>query len=224
MVTDGYQVYHKLDKERPDLNVAGCWVHTRRPFADFIKSLEKKTDAKGTIAQEAYDLITEMMHIDNGFDDLSPSDRKKQCQEHLKERVDAYFAWVKIKYDQVAHNSTIGKALAYSIHQEEYLRKFLDDGNISMDNNYAEQAIRSFTIGRKNFVIIESDRGAKASAILYSLAETAKANHLNTYKYFELLLSEIPKHMEDTNLKFLDDLMPWSSRVQHECPSLIKQS
>ena len=73
-----------------------------------------------------------------------------------------------------------------------------------MDNNCAEQAIRPFTIGRKNFVIIESDRGAKASAVLYSLAETAKANNLNTYKYFELLLSELPKHMDDTNLKFLD--------------------
>ena len=224
VVTDGYQVYHKLGKERPDLNVAGCWIHTRRPFADFIKSLKRKTDAKGTIAQEAYDLITEMMHIDNGFDDLSPSDRKKQRQKHLRERVDAYFEWVKLKYTQVTHNSAIGKALAYSIHQEQYLRKFLDDGNIPMDNNCAEQAIRPFTIGRKNFVIIESDKGAKASAVLYSLAETAKANQLNTYKYFELLLSEIPKHMDDTNLKFLDELMPWSSRIQNECPSLIKQS
>ncbi len=224
VVTDGYQVYHKLGKERPDLNVAGCWIHTRRPFADFIKSLKRKTDAKGTIAQEAYDLITEMMHIDNGFDDLSPSDRKKQRQKHLRERVDAYFEWVKLKYTQVTHNSAIGKALAYSIHQEQYLRKFLDDGNIPMDNNCAEQAIRPFTVGRKNFVIIESDKGAKASAVLYSLAETAKANQLNTYKYFELLLSEIPKHMDDTNLKFLDELMPWSSRIQNECPSLIKQS
>ena len=224
VVTDGYQVYHKLGKERPDLNVAGCWIHARRPFADFIKSLKRKSDAKGTIAQEAYDLITEMMHTDNGYDDLSPSDRKRQRQEHLKEQVDAYFEWVKLKYSQVTHNSVIGKALAYSIHQEPYLRKFLDDGNIPMDNNCAEQAIRPFTIGRKNFVIIESDRGAKASAVLYSLAETAKANNLNTYKYFELLLSELPKHMDDTNLKFLDDLMPWSKHVQHECPSLIKQS
>lgn len=164
------------------------------------------------------------MHIDNGFDDLSPSDRKKQRQEHLKKRVDAYFEWVKLKYSQVTHNSTIGKALAYSIHQEEYLRKFLDDGIIPMDNNCAEQAIRPFTIGRKNFVIIESDKGAKASAVLYSLAETAKANNLNTYKYFELLLSELPKHMDDTDLKFIDELMPWSTRVQSECQSLIKQS
>ena len=93
-----------------------------------------------------------------------------------------------------------------------------------MDNNYAEQAIRPFTLGRKNFVIIESDNGAKASAILYSLAETAKANYINTYKYFKLLLTEIPQHMEDKDLRFLDDLMPWSPRVQKKCPSRFKKS
>ena len=101
---------------------------------------------------------------------------------------------------------------------------FLDDGNIPLDNNYAEQAIRPFTIGRKNFVFIESDNGAKASAVLYSLVETAKANRLSTYKYFELLLTEIPKHMGDNALRFLDDLIPWSARVQKECPSLYKKS
>ncbi len=223
VVTDGYQVYHKLDKERPDLNVAGCWIHARRPYAEFIKSIGTQA-AKGSLAQEAYDMITEIMHMDNEYDDLSAKDRKIQRQKHLSEKVDAYFAWVKAKYDQVTHNSTIGKALAYSIHQEEYLRKFLSDGNIPMDNNYAEQAIRPFTIGRKNFVIIESDNGAKASAMLYSLAETAKANLVNTYQYFELLLTEIPKHMDDTNLSFLDDLMPWSARVQSECPSRFKRS
>ena len=79
-------------------------------------------------------------------------------------------------------------------------------------------------VGKKNFVITKSGNGAKTSAVLYSLVETAKANQVNTYKYFELLLSELPKHMDDTNLKFLDDLMPWSKHVQHECPSLIKQS
>ena len=222
VMTDGYAVYHKLDKEREDLNVAGCWVHTRRPFADFIKSIGVQT-AKGSVAQEAYDMITEIMHLDNGYDDLSASDRKKQRQLHLKKKVDDYFAWVKVKYEQVTKNSTIGKALAYSINQEKYLRKFLDDGNIPMDNNYAEQAIRPFTIGRKNFVIIESDNGAKASAILYSLVETAKANYVNTYKYLELLLTEIPKHMDDKDLSFIDALLPWSSLVQKECPSLINK-
>ena len=214
VVTDGYQVYHKLDAERADLNVAGCWIHARRPYAEFIKSVGASA-AKGSIADEAYSMITDIMHTDNGYDDLSPN---------LQKKVDDYFAWVKLKYDQVTKNSTIGKALAYSIHQEEYLRKFLNDGNIPMDNNYAEQAIRPFTVGRKNFVIIESDNGAKSSAMLYSLVETAKANGLNTYKYFEMLLTEIPKRMEDKDLSFINDLMPWSPKVQKECPSLYKKS
>ena len=223
MVTDEYQVYHKLAKERRDLKVAGCWVHARRPFAEFIKSVGQDT-AKGSIAQEAYSMITEIMHIDNTFDDLSVTDRKKQRQLVLSEKVDAYFAWAKQKYSQVTHNSTIGKALAYSINQEEYLRVFLSDGNVPMDNNYAEQAIRPFTIGRKNFVMIESSNGAKASAILYSLVETAKANMINTFEYFNLLLTEIPRHMDDKDLRFIDDLLPWSPRVQKECPSRYKKT
>ena len=70
---------------------------------------------------------------------------------------------------------------------------------------------------------MESDHGAKASAMLYSLVETAKANEVNTYQYLELLLTEIPKHMGDTDLKFLDELLPWSPRVQKECPSRYKK-
>ena len=93
-----------------------------------------------------------------------------------------------------------------------------------MDNNYAEQAIRPFTIGRKNFVLIESSNGAKASAILYSLVETAKANMINTFEYFNLLLTEIPQHMEDKDLSFIDDLLPWSPRVQRKCLSRYKKS
>ena len=180
VVTDGYQVYHKLAKERRDLKVAGCWVHARRPFAEFIKSVGQDT-AKGSIAQEAYSMITEIMHMDNTFDDLSVTERKKQRQLVLYEKVDAYFAW-------------------------------------------AEQAIRPFTIGRKNFVMIESSNGAKASAILYSLVETAKANLINTFEYFNLLLTEISQHMDDKDLRFIDDLLPWSPRVQKECPSRYKKS
>lgn len=224
VVTDGYEVYHKLAKEREDLTVAGCWIHARRPYAEFIKSLGKNSSAKGTIALNAYDMITEIMHIDNGFDDLPVADRKKQRQAKLTEKVDAYFKYVKEKYIQVTPQSTIGKALKYSINQEKYLRVFLTDGNVPLDNNPAEQAIRPFTIGRKNFVLIATDNGAKASAMLYSLAETAKANEVNTYKYFELLLTEIPKHMNDSDLSFIDELLPWSPRVQKECPSKFKKS
>lgn len=222
VITDGYQVYHKLGNEREDLKVAGCWIHARRPFAEFIKSIRPEA-AKGSVAQEAYDMITELLHFDNEFDDLSSEDRKKQRQLVLQDKVDAYFEWVKLKYTQVTHNSATGKALAYSINQEKYLRLFLTDGDIPMDNNPAEQAIRPFTIGRKNFVLIESDHGARASAMLYSLVETAKANNLNTHKYLEMLLKVIPQHMEDKDRQFLDALLPWSEVVQQECRSMNKK-
>ena len=183
-----------------------------------------KGAANGTIAQEAYVRITDMLHADNDFDDLPTKDRLKQRQLVLQKKVDDYFTWVKHKYNQVAHNSTIGKALAYSINQEQYLRQFLKDGDVPMDNNYVEQAIRPFTIGRKNFVLINFSNEAQASAIIYSIVETAKANNLNTYKYLELLLTEMPKHMKDKNLNFIDDLLPWSPMVQAQCPSLLKKS
>ena len=169
-------------------------------------------------------MITEIMHLDNSFDDLPSGDRLKQRQQVLLPKVDAYFDWVKIKYPQVTHNSVIGKALAYSINQEQYLRTFLFDPEVPMDNNLAEQAIRPFTVGRKNFVLIEPDRGAKASAVLYSLVETAKANSLNPYKYFEMLLTEIPNHMDEKDLGFLSELLPWSDRIRKECASGKKRS
>ena len=216
LVTDGYGGYHKIDRLRSDLTVAGCWVHARRPFAEFLKSVEGK-DIKGTIAHEAYRMITQIMHLDNTFDDLDDNDRLIQRQKVLKPLVDAYFSWTKVKYEQVTKNSVIGRALYYSINQEKYLRVFLDNPRVPMDNNTAEQAIRPFTIGRKNFVIISSSNGAKASSVIYSIVETAKANNLNIYDYLELLLSEIPTHMDDKNLDFLDKLLPWSDFVQNKC-------
>ena len=86
------------------------------------------------------------------------------------------------------------------------------------------QFLRPLTIGRKNFVLIDSSNGAKASTISYSLVETAKAKQLNVNQYFELLLNEIPKHMEDKNLNLLDDLLPWSPLVQEKCTSRFKKS
>ena len=91
-----------------------------------------------------------------------------------------------------------------------------------MDNNRAEQAIRPFTLGRKNWVNMDSIRGAGASAILYSLVETAKANNLRVYEYLELVLTSLAEHADDTDRSFLKDLLPWSEHVQEKCKSLKK--
>lgn len=105
----------------------------------------------------------------------------------------------------------------YSINQEKYLRRFLDDGEIPIDNNAAEQSIRSFCIGKKNWVMCDTINGAKSSAIIYSLVETAKANKLRLYEYFNYLLTEIPEHMDDKNNDFCEKLLPWSAELPAEC-------
>ena len=105
----------------------------------------------------------------------------------------------------------------YSLNQEKYLKVFLDDGEVPMDNNAAEQSIRGFCIGKKNWVMIDTIAGAKSSAIIYSIAETAKANNLKPYDYFEYLLTEIPKHLDDIDRSFLDGLLPWSPSLPENC-------
>ena len=114
-------------------------------------------------------------------------------------------------------NTETAKGINYCLNQEKYLRVFLTDSQIPLDNNLAEQAIRPFCIGKKNWKLIDTVHGAKASAILYSIVETAKTNDLNIYQYFKYLLTEITKHMDDTDLSFLDRLLPWSKDLQDIC-------
>ena len=106
--------------------------------------------------------------------------------------------------------SNTKKALTYALNQERYLRVFLENGDVPMDNNASERTIRGFCIGKKNWEMIDIVNGATSSAIIYSIAETAKANQLKPYEYFEYLLTEIPKHMDDKNSNFLEELLPWS--------------
>ena len=94
--------------------------------------------------------------------------------------------------------------------RDSYLRVFLEDGDVPIDNNASERAIRGFCIGKKNWEMIDTVNGATSSAIIYSIAETAKANGLKTFNYFEYLLTEIPKHADEKNTDFLTDLLPWS--------------
>ena len=133
----------------------------------------------------------------------------------MKPLVEAYFAWVKEKKadGRISEKSKAGRGLSYSINQEKYLKVFLEDGEVPIDNNASERAIRGFCVGKKNWQMIDTINGARTSAMIYSIAETAKANNLKPYDYFEYLLEEIPKHMEDTDRSFLEDLLPWSENL-----------
>ena len=118
---------------------------------------------------------------------------------------------------------TIIKGLQHSLNQKTYLRVFLDNSDVPMGNNTAERAIRPFTVVRKNWVNVDSIRGAEASAVMYSLVETAKANGLRVYDYLEYVLTELTAHQDDTDRAFLADLLPWSKVVQKKCRIVKKK-
>lgn len=188
----------------------------KKTFAQVVKSLGKE-NAAGTIAGEAMIQIQNIYHTDNQLLKLPPSERKKRRKKLVKPLVDAFFTWCHDSLGKVAPSSETAKGIKYCINQEKYLRVFLDDPQIPLDNNLAEQAIRPFCVGKKNWKLIDTVHGAQASAITYSIVETAKANELNIYQYFKHLLTEIPKHMEDTDLDFLENLLPWSIQLPDIC-------
>ena len=155
-----------------------------------------------SLAYPALSQIQQIYHEEAKLQDMTPAERRKHRQKFIKPLVDAYFNWLHINIDKVMPKSKTHNGMTYSLNQKKYLRRFLDDGEIPIDNNAAEQSIRSFCIGKKNWVMCDTINGAKSSAIIYSLVKTAKANKLRLYEYFNYLLTEIPEHMDDKNNGF----------------------
>ena len=211
-VTDGYQVYHTIEKEREDLRIAGCWVHARRKFDEALnvipKAHQNKSDAFLVIKQ-----IQAIYREEGKLNTLSSEERLMQRQLVIKPLVDALFVYLKKMEPTVPASGQLRKAYTYILNQEKYLRVFLEDGEVPIDNNASERAIRGFCIGKKNWQMIDTINGAHSSAIIYSIAETAKANNLKPYNYFVYLLEEIPKHMDGGDRSFLENLLPWSEKL-----------
>ena len=209
-VTDGYQVYHTLEKEMEELTIAGCWVHCRRRFDEALKLIPRSYQKES----EVFLLMKQIQAIyreEGKLDNLSPDERLKQRQAVVRPLVDAFFAY--LKTIKVSRKDKFGDAVSYALNQEKYLRVFLRDGEVPIDNNASERAIRGFCIGKKNWQMIDTLNGAKTSAIIYSVVETAKANNLKPFDYVQYLLEEIPKHMDDKDRSFLEDLLPWSEKL-----------
>ncbi len=210
-MTDGYQVYHTLEKEREDLTIAGCWVHARRRFDEELAVVPKERQKESA----SYLILKQIQTIyrkEGKLKDLSSEERLSQRQVAIKPLVDALFAYLK-QHESEVGTEKLKDVFSYALNQEKYLRVFLTDGDVPMDNNASERAIRGFCVGKKNWQMIDTINGAKSSAIIYSIAETAKANNLKPYEYFEHLLTEIPKRMDDSDRSFLDDLLPWSEKL-----------
>lgn len=223
LVSDAFSGYKSLDKNDENIHSAFCWAHARRDYADALKALkgDAKELAHETVAHKALVQIAAIYKAEEALKNLTAEERYDRRQREVKPLVEAYFAWVHEQDSATILSQKTRDGLNYSMNQEKYLKVFLEDGNIPIDNSATERAIRPFTIGRANWHIIDTIHGAEASAVIYSLVETAKANNLKIYEYLKHLLTEIPKHIDDTSMDFLEDLLPWSEKLPEECHKKI---
>ena len=179
---------------------------------------------KASVAYKALIRISAIYDLEGALKELTPEERLKERQSSIRPLVEEYFAWIKDVFKQglVLPKSETAKGLAYSINQEEYLKVFLTDGEVPIDDSASEQALRNFTIGRKNWVTINTVRGAEASAIIYSITETARANGLNVYDYIKYLLEQLVTlidELRNIEQSKLEPLMPWSKNLPDDCYS-----
>lgn len=224
LVTDGLQQYHLAEKKLKELINANCWVHARRDHADAIKAADKSDPnvVGRSAAYQALSRIPQIYKLEGALKDPTPEQRLLERQKNIQPPVGEYFAWVKNQLEEgvVPPKSKTADGLRYSVDQEKYPRVSLTDGNVPIDNSASERSIRTFCIGKKNWMFHDSVKGAQASAVIYSLSETAKLNDLRPYYYFRHLLTELPNLCDDNgNIEpaELDRLLPWSKELPDEC-------
>ena len=206
---DAYSGYNKLyindDNPNATINEAGCWAHVRRKFYDITIANDKANTAFAVIEK-----IGEIYQIESEVRGLDPGKRLEIRQEKSVKLVNELLAGFKKAYSQLPKKSSTAKAIAYAANNEKALKRFLDDGNIEIDNNAAERALRSVAVGRKNWLFAGSDNGGKTAAIIYTLIETAKLNGINPVKYLHKVFDVI----QDYNSTKMLDLLPWNIKLE----------
>ncbi|PSU82500.1 IS66 family transposase, partial [Photobacterium phosphoreum] len=200
LLTDGYQAYNGLD----NVSQAGCLAHVRRKFTDAQKAQPKKKSGR---VEKAINFIAKLYGIEQEAKRLSAVERQQLRQQKSKPILDKFHEWLLETQDKVLPKSQLGGAINYTINQWPKLLTYLEDGDISIDNNVTERDIRPFTTGRKNWMFSTSVEGATASANLYSLVMTCRANNINPYYYFAHLFKVLPTRTPQDDLT---DLMPWN--------------
>jgi transposase len=214
---DGYQAYRTLVKENatgpPDIVIVSCWAHVRRYFTDIIKGLAKNTSIKGTATEKALAYIGDLFKIEDAAKGMPADQRFLYRKKYAAPIVDKYFTWLKSIKDSCG--GSLGKAVNYSLNQEKDLRAYLTDGRLEISNNFAENAIRPFCVGRRNWLFSDTPNGAAASAVCYGVIETAKANGVNAFEYLKYIFTVF----KDAEIESLDmeDFMPWSPSLPDAC-------
>ncbi len=195
--TDGYEGYTALGAE-PGIVHVGCWAHTRRKFDEALrgqgksKRIGSKWTAKASRARQALSQIQALYRIERELKDASTEQRYAERQVRSKPLLEKLREWLDGSIDSVPPQSLTGKALHYMDGQWPKLIRVLDDGRIPLDTNLVENAIRPFVVGRKNWLFADTVAGARASANLYGLIETAKANGIEPGRYLAHLFEVLP--------------------------------
>lgn len=193
--TDGYDGY-ELVGSQPDVTHVGCFAHCRRKFDEAARAA-----GKGGSAHEALSHIAKLYHIERQLraQDLNDEAFVQARKEQALPILDEFKGWLEKRSLQVPPSTHLGKALHYALGQWEKLVRYLDSPHLTPDTNAVENAIRPFVLGRKNWMFSGSPRGAHASATLYSLIQTAKANGIEPYRYLRYLFTMLPlaKSRED---------------------------
>ena len=201
---DGYDSYHDISDH---IKVVGCFAHARRKFDEAMKGLAKKDQVNST-AGIGKQFCDKLFALERKFADLEQAERLKKRQELSKPIFDAFYKWVDTL--NPPPKTGLHTAITYARNQREYLARYLEDGRLEISNNRAERSIKPFVIGRKNWLFANTPRGAKASAIMFSIIETAKESDLNPYEYLTYVFTNAPNWNIRNDFDKLDWLMPWN--------------
>ena len=201
--TDGYAGYDFLDKKKDILHV-GCWVHARRKFKDVTKAAGNKSNATGN-AGSALKYIGKLYKIEKDAreNELTPEQLHEKRQSLAVPILDEFKKWLDARMEKVPPKSLLGQAIHYTLSQWHRLTQYTKDGIVRPDNNLLENAIRPFVVGRKNWLFSDTVQGARASALIYSLIETAKSNGLEPYSYLTYLFERLPEAMTEDDFSAL---------------------
>jgi hypothetical protein len=205
---DGYEGYNAIGREN-DVTLVGCWAHARRKFMDAVKA--QKKSVKTGFAHDGVLFIKKLYRIDKETKERPTGlARQRYRCEQAQPILDEIRDWLDQALVRVPPKTNTGKALHYLNGQWTKLTRFLENGDISLDNNAVENAIRPFAVGRKNWLFSDTPNGAHASANLYSLIETAKVNDWEPYEYLKIVAEKIPSA---TTADDIENLMPWNLEI-----------
>ena len=208
LMCDGYSGYNKVSNAKR----TACWAHIRRYLTDAIPKGKQLDYTQPSVQGMMY--INQLFHLEDvikaehsSFDAI-----KKARLEKEKPIVEGFLSW--LDKQNPVKGSRMDKAVTYIQNRRDYLMTYLEDGRCSFSNNLSENAIRPFTVGRKNWLFCDTPHGAQASAIVYTMVEMAKANGVNVYHYLTYLLEKLPDDSMSDNE--LDQLAPWNEKVKAE--------